>query len=157
MRDLLDEYSEVGRVVIYGGFMGSLNRIIKVCEACNWNYIRVDGKGWSSDLEGDYLDNFQDKIIEIPRIAFVAHPASGGLGLTLTASPVIIYWDNDFNAESRVQSEERCHRPGMDENRGCTIIDLLHLPPDYLVLENLKKKRRLQSLTLGEIKEAFNE
>ncbi len=156
LRDLLDEYGEVGRVVVYGGFQGSIDRIIKICEACNWAWIRADGRGWSSDLDGDFLENFQEKVIDIPRIAFIGQPGAAGMGLTLTASPVIIYYSNDFNAENRMQSEERTHRIGMDTNRGCTIIDLLHLPTDYLILENLKQKRHLQSLTLGQIKESFD-
>lgn len=156
LRDLFDEYSDVGRTITYGGFQGSIDRIIKVCEACKWDWIRADGRGWTSSLDGDPLINFQDKIIDIPRLAFVGQPGAAGMGLTLTASPVIIYYSNDFNAESRMQSEERAHRPGMDLNRGCTIIDLLHLPPDYLVLENLIKKRNLQALTLGQIKESFD-
>ncbi len=157
LRDLLDEYGEVGRVVVYGGFQGSIDRIIKICESCNWAWIRADGRGWSSNLDGDFLDNFQNKVINIPRIAFIGQPGAAGMGLTLTASPVIIYYSNDFNAESRMQSEERTHRIGMDTNRGCTIIDLLHLPTDYLVLENLKQKRHLQSLTLSQIKGSFDD
>ncbi|MEE9548741.1 MAG: DEAD/DEAH box helicase [Nitrosomonadaceae bacterium] len=157
LRDLLDEYGEVGRVVAYGGFQGSVDRIISICEACNWAWIRADGRGWSSDLDGNFLENFQEKVIDIPRIAFVGQPGAAGMGLTLTASPVIIYYSNDFDAEHRMQSEERTHRIGMDTNRGCTIIDLLHLPTDYLILKNLKQKRHLQSLTLGQIKESFDD
>ena len=157
LRDLFDEYGEVGRTVVYGGFQGSIDRIITICEACNWAWIRADGRGWSSDLDGEHLDNFQNKVIDIPRIAFVGQPGAAGMGLTLTASPVIIYYSNDFNAESRMQSEQRTHRIGMDTNRGCTIIDLLHLPTDYLILENLKQKCHLQSLTLGQIKESFDD
>jgi SNF2 family DNA or RNA helicase len=158
LRDLLDEYSEVGRVVIYGGFTGSIDKIVSICEDAGWNYIRVDGRGWHSNLQDDnHLEVFQNKVVEHPRVAFIGQPGAAGMGLTLTASPVIIYYSNDFNAESRIQSEDRIHRPGADHNRGCTIIDLLHLQTDYLVLENLKKKRELQSLTLGEIAKAIGD
>ncbi|MFX1512751.1 MAG: hypothetical protein ACFFCQ_09210 [Promethearchaeota archaeon] len=151
LRDLLDEYSEVGRLVIYAGFTGSVDRCVAICEANKWEWIRVDGRGWHSSLLGDHLTNFQDKLQEHPRIAFIGQPSAAGMGLTLTASPAIIYYSNDFNAESRIQSEDRIHRPGMDINRGATIIDLLHLPTDYLVLENLRKKRQLQSISMGEV------
>lgn len=152
LRDLLDEYSEIGRIVIYAGFTGSIDRCVRICQDLKWDYIRVDGRGWHSNLSEDYLDNFQNQTEKYPRIAFIGQPGAAGMGLTLTASPVIIYYSNDFNAESRVQSEDRIHRPG---SRGCTIIDLLHLKTDYLVLNNLKKKRDLQSITMGEIKECF--
>jgi hypothetical protein len=150
--ELLDEYMEIGRVVIYGGFTGSVDRIVAICEANGWAWIRVDGRGWHSNIPGDPLSNFQDELEKYPRIAFIGQPGAAGMGITLTASPVIIYYSNDFNGESRIQSEDRIHRIGMDTNRGATIIDLIHLPTDELVLTNLKQKRDLQSLTLGDLK-----
>lgn len=153
LRELLDFYSEVGRVVIYGGFTGSIDRVINICTDMKWETIRVDGRGWESSLSDDeHLDNFQDELIAFPRVAFVAQPSSGGFGITLTSSPVIIYYSNDFNAESREQSEERIHRIGMDKNWGATIIDLVHLQTDQLILDNLKKKRRLQAIALNDVK-----
>ena len=77
------------------------------------------------------------------------------MGLTLTASSEIVYFSNDFNGESRAQSEDRCHRPGMDLNKGCTITDLIHLPSDKLILDNLKAKRRLELMSLGQYTEAL--
>lgn len=86
---------------------------------------------------------------------FVGHPGSAGMGLTLTASPAIIYYSNDFNFESRIQSEDRIHRLGMDVNIGATIIDIINLPSDKMVLENLNKKRILQSISMGEIEDSL--
>lgn len=70
------------------------------------------------------------------------------MGLTLTASKFICYYSNDYNAESRQQSEDRIHRAGMDTNVAPTIIDLIHLPTDLMVLENLRNKKDLQHMTL---------
>jgi hypothetical protein len=55
-----------------------------------------------------------------------------------------------------MQAEDRIHRIGMDKNRGALIIDLIHLPTDQLVLDNLKKKKALQSMTMGELEAAFS-
>lgn len=155
LRDLLDEYGEVGRLVIYGGFQGSIDRIEEIVKGVGWETITVDGRGWRSSLEGDPLTNFQDCQVDIPKLAFIAQPSSGGMGITLHASPAIVYYSNDYNAESRLQSEDRIHRAGMDTNIGATIIDLLHLPSDQLVLDSLKKKRRLQSIALGQLAECY--
>jgi hypothetical protein len=76
------------------------------------------------------------------------------MGLTLTASPSIVYYSNDFNSEARTQSEDRIHRPGCT---GTNIIDLIHLPTDLRVLENLKAKRTLEKMTLGDIGDAIEE
>ena len=77
------------------------------------------------------------------------------MGLTFNISPVALYYSNDFDGEARMQSEDRIHRLGMDLNRAALIIDLIHLPTDTLVLNNLKKKKKLQSMTLGDIDDAF--
>ena len=145
-------------MVVYAAFTASIDRVVEICRKYAWEVIRVDGRGWQwigdhpVDGELDMLKTFQrEGGHDAARVVFVGHPGSAGMGLTLTASPSIVYYSNDFNAESRIQSEDRIHRAGMDVARGATIIDLIHLPTDRLVLENLKKKRELQSLTLGEL------
>jgi len=164
-KDLLSQHEETGRIVTYAGFTGSIDRVVSLCKAKKWSVIRVDGRGWvyidavteavSNIKPVDLLDIFQDKLEQYPLVAFVGHPGSAGMGLTLTASPSVVYFSNDFNAESRIQSEDRIHRPGMDVNKGATIYDLLHLPTDYQVLDNLKAKRKLQSVSLGELDSAL--
>ncbi len=158
-KELLDEYEDVGRLVTYAGFTGSIDRIVETAKEQGWETIQVDGRGWKcswgrvSDVE--MIEEFQSKRMD--RIDFIGHPQSGGMGLTLTASPAICYYSNDFNYESRAQSEDRIHRPGMDQYKGATIYDLLHLPTDRLVLDNLKKKERLQSMSLGRFKAQIQE
>jgi len=151
--DILDEHIDIGRIVFYAGFTGSIERLVDICKKCDWETIRADGHGWKTSFDGDPLEEFQNG--KLPRIAFIGQPGAAGTGLTLTASPTICYYSNDFDADHRIQSEDRCHRIGMDTNRGCTIIDIVHLPTDELVINNLKKKRALQSLTLGEISEVL--
>jgi hypothetical protein len=45
----------------------------------------------------------------------------------------------------------------MSINRGALIIDLIHLPTDQIVIDNLKKKKKLQYLTMGEVEAVFQE
>jgi len=70
---------------------------------------------------------------------------------------MIVYFSNTFNADDRIQSEDRIHRIGMDVNRGAVIVDLVHLESDMYVRDNLKKKRVLQSITLGELQQYMEE
>lgn len=155
LKELLDLHEEGGRIVIFAGFTGSVDRCVGIAKRQGWEWIRVDGRGWTSSIEGgpeQLLDRFQnDRTIE--KLAFIGQPGAAGMGLNLTASPSIVYYSNDFNAESRIQSEDRIHRPGMDVNLGATIYDLICLPSDMLVLNNLKRKRRLQDLSLGQMAE----
>lgn len=152
LNDIIDEHEDVGRLVVYAGFTGSVDKVVEVFKNLQWDYIRVDGRGWASSLEGspeELLLLFQGKCDK--KIGFIGQPGAAGMGLTLTASPTVVYYSNDFNAESRIQSEDRIHRMGMDTNRGATIIDIINLPSDQLVLDNLKKKRKLQALSLGQV------
>jgi hypothetical protein len=155
--DLLDEYSDVGRLVVFGGFTGSIDIICEVIVKQGWDYIRLDGRGWSATFPGNDLDLLQRFQSGDGKVAFVGQPGAAGMGLTLTASPAIVYYSNDFNFESRIQSEDRIHRPGMDYNRGATIIDLIHLPSDQYVLDNLKLKKTLQRMSMGDVQNLYKE
>ena len=161
VRDLLEENEDQGRIVLFAGFQGSIDRIVGICHKQQWNVVKVDGRGWKILPCDDtkipktvkplsYWANLDN-----PRVAFVAHPESGGMGLTLTESRMAVFYSNDFKPESRMQAEDRIHRPGIDENKGATIVDLFHLGTDRKVLSVLRDNRRLEKLTLGEVQEAL--
>lgn len=170
LEDLLDDHEEVGRLIVWAGFTGSIDRICDICHRKGWSTLRVDGRGYTSHdvlghtiADGTYLDcmdasnpNRKQLLIDYPKVCFVGHPKAGGMALTLTASPTELYYSNSFDGEARMQSEDRFHRIGMDTNRGATIIDIIHLPTDKLILDNLLKKKRLQSLTMGQLAEVMN-
>lgn len=155
LSEIIADHDEDGRLVIYGAFTGSIDRIRRIVTNSGWEYISADGRGWHSTLtckpktKQGMLNAFQDKK-NGRQIAFIGQPGAAGMGLTLTASNEIVYFSNDFNAESRIQSEDRIHRMGMDLNKGATITDLVQLPSDLLIRDSLIKKRRLQDMTLGE-------
>lgn len=161
IRQLLEENEEQGRLVIFAGFTGSIDRITAICLKHKWAVIRVDGRGWKVyDLDGnpihqvkplDYWADLDNNV----RVVFVAHPRSGGLGLTLTESRMAVFYSNDFNGESRSQAEDRIHRMGMDENKGATIVDLIHLPTDEKVRDILRGNRKLELMALGDLQAVF--
>ncbi len=130
------------RVVIFAGYI----------ESVKWVRERMTSLGWmtinAADADiAETLKKFMDTSID-EKIAFVNHPKSGGTGLNLTASDTIIYYSNDFDGESRMQSEDRIHRPGC---LGANIIDLYHLPTDKYVRCNLENKKKLQKVTMQEM------
>lgn len=169
--DLLDQNADQKRIVFFAGFTGSLERITKVCQREGWDTMRVDGRGWkierltghpnedgSPQTEIIKLDNPMDYWIANAerRVAFVAHPKSGGVSLTLCpqanrpGAVMAVFYSNDFNPASRSQAEDRIHRTGMDENKGAVIVDLFHLPTDRRVLEVLRQNRKLEKMTMGD-------
>jgi SNF2 family DNA or RNA helicase len=156
---LLEENEDQGRLVLFAGFQGSIDRIVDICHKQQWNVVKVDGRGWK------ILPCTDEKVprnvkplsywadLDNPRVAFVAHPESGGMGLTLTESRMAVFYSNSFKPEDRMQAEDRIHRPGIDKNKGATIVDLFHLGTDRKVLNVLRDNRRLEKMTLGEVQE----
>ncbi|MHC4299393.1 MAG: DEAD/DEAH box helicase [Planctomycetota bacterium] len=163
LRDLLEENEDQGRLVVFAGFQGSNDRVVDICHKQCWDVVKVDGRGWKVlKHDGEKtprgtkpLDYWAD--MDNERVVFVAHPASGGMGLTLTEARMAVFYSNDFTPESRMQAEDRIHRPGIDENKGATIVDLFHLGTDRKVLNVLRDNRRLEKLTLGEMQEMLDE
>jgi len=90
-----------------------------------------------------------DNKTDFPKVAFVGNPGAGGFGLNLTASSVEVFYSNSFKAEDRAQAIDRIHRPGADHNRGCMIIDLIHLPQDEGVLQSHERKIDLMHMSMG--------
>jgi hypothetical protein len=170
LKEDLEDHEELGRLIVWGGFTGTIDRICRICQSEGWAVLRVDGRGYCGlDSEGKVLDDMEclmamdashprkaELLEKYPKLCFVGHPKAGGMALTLTASPTEIFFSNDFSGEGRLQAEDRFHRAGMDKNRGATIIDYIHLPTDAYVLENLKKKKDLQKISMGELEDALN-
>ena len=158
LRDLLDEHEGIGRFIVYGAYQASIDRIVGIAQEKEWLTIRVDGRGWDKSAlfsNLDPLDCFQTYRERFPKVCFIGHPASAGVSLTLTASPSILYFSNDFNAVNRMQSQARIHRLSQMHPH-LTIFDLIHLPVDELVLDNLTNKETLQAITMGDIDKAVN-
>lgn len=155
VKQLLDECEETGRIVLFAAFTGTIDRLVKLCHFKSWAVVRCDGRGMvafdkeGKQLKADALRYWKDW--QNQRVAFVAHPESGGYGLTLTESRMAVHFSNVFKSEVRVQADERIHRPGADENVGVEIVDIAHLPSDERVMETVKEDRRVELMSLGKI------
>jgi SNF2 family DNA or RNA helicase len=69
----------------------------------------VEYRGETSDKDRELaVDSFQAGQVT----AFVGQPQSGGVGIPLFAATTVIYYSNDFNLRTRLQSEDRAHRKG---------------------------------------------
>ena len=155
LKMLLDENEETGRIVVFAGFTGSVDKVVKLCLKQKWNVVRCDQGNFqvfTHDGEGvseEPLDFWAN--MDHPRIAFCANPESGGMSLTLVEARTAVYWSNSWKPEYRIQSEDRIHRIGMDLNKGCLIVDLIHLPSDERVLQVIRENRKLELMTMGEL------
>jgi SNF2 family DNA or RNA helicase len=101
----------------------------------------------SDDDRNDIVKNFQNP--NHPLKYFVGNPATAGYGLTLTEANLVVYYANDFNLETRIQSEDRAHRIGQKNN--VTYIDLVcEGSIDEQIVKALRAKIDIGAKVLGE-------
>ena len=104
---------------------------------------------------GDTTDNARNDIVKQFQSPdsklrfFVGNPATAGYGLTLTEADLVVYYANDFNLETRIQSEDRAHRIGQKNN--VTYIDLITEGSiDEKIVKSLRDKIDIGAQVLGE-------
>lgn len=161
LRRELDRCEPHGRIVIAAAFQGSVDRCISICTERGWALAVVDGRGWRCyDAMGglirkakpmDFWETHRGKV------AFIGNPESCSYGLTLTLAHTLVFYDNNFKAEKRLQMEDRIHRMSMDKVKGACIVDFVHLPIDELVINTLKDNKRLELMSLGAVGEMIGE
>ena len=163
---LLDELTDIAeaggtRAIVWAAFQGSIDKLKLQIIEFGWNVVKVDGRGTEflstdsdtaiTDFDTRLLqDEFQLRNLDKP-LVFLGNPDAASEGLTLTRASTMIFYSNSFKGDKRRQAEDRFHRIGMDENVCPRVIDLIHLPTDQLVVDNLKAKKDLEALTQGEI------
>ena len=152
--ECLEEAESRGRIVVYAAFQGSNDIIEDVFKECGWDYIRIDGTGYRNSLGVDHQEAiriFQDRT-DLRKIGVFGHPGSAAYGLNFTAAVITVFYSNTYKADHREQAINRTHRPG---SQGTVIIDLMYLPTDELVLQKITDKKRIEDLTMDEIKNCF--
>ena len=145
---MLDTIEEMdGKVIIWSRFRHDIKKIRKALEKDYGSGCVVTYYGDTSQEDRDKaIDRFQND--EGTRF-FVGNAQTAGRGLTLTAATNVIYYSNDFNLETRIQSEDRCHRIGQKNN--VLYVDLV--VPDSIdihIVKVLQSKITLAGKTLGE-------
>jgi hypothetical protein len=91
----------------------------------------------------------------------LAQPHAGGHGLNLIAATEVVYLSNDWSLGIRLQSEDRCHRPG--QKHPVTYIDVIAVGPkgqrtiDWTVYQALIKKQELAHLTASAWRQKLEE
>ena len=139
LMDLLE--LEEGNVIIWAHFRQSLYDIIHaVQEKYGVESVIPYYGSVSQKSREEAVSRFQDQ--NDPARFFIGNPQSAGMGLTLTAADLAIYYSNSYSLEQRIQSEDRHHRIG--QTRVARYIDLV--TPDTIdekVLSALRSKKSL--------------
>ena len=142
----IDEMS--GKVIIWATWVYDLERIVtKLRERYGEDSAEAFYGATPQDKRQKIVKDFQKK--EHPLRFFVGNPKTGGDGLTLTAATNVIYWNNSYDLETRIQSEDRAHRIGQD--RHVLYVDLISPNTvDEKILQALKSKISIAQEVLGE-------
>lgn len=149
MTELLEICEEVsGKAIIWSRFRHDIQQITK-------NINNAFGEGSAAAYFGDTPDDERQRIVrtfqepESKLRFFVGNPQTAGYGLTLTEANTVVYYANDFNLETRIQSEDRCHRIG--QHNPVTYIDLMADGTiDERIIKSLRQKIDIGAKVLGE-------
>lgn len=143
---LMDCINEAqGKIIVWSRFIYDLKKISEILKKEKIDHVTYHGEIKQQDREANINKFRSDPNCKV----FLAQPASGGTGLNLAVADTVIYFSNDFNADTRWQSEDRAHRIGQKNN--VTYIDLVSANTiDEEILDSLKNKKSLADALLDD-------
>jgi len=146
---LLDILEQVeGRVIIWTTYTNSLREIVSLL-ASMYGEKSVAGYSGETPQEKrmDIVTRFQDANSGLR--FFVGQPKAGGTGITLTAASHVVYYSNDYDLVTRLQSEDRAHRIGQEKPVVYHDIECLDTI-DSVIVDALVSKREIASVITGD-------
>ena len=145
LKEILEEHD--GKAIIWSRFRYDIQQITKMLND-------TFGQGCAASYYGDTSDDERQRAVDDFQNSehlkfFVGNPSTAGYGLTLTEADLVIYYANDFNLETRAQSEDRAHRIGQKNN--VTYVDLISEGTiDERIVKSLQSKIDIGAKVLGE-------
>jgi SNF2 family DNA or RNA helicase len=140
MEQIRDESS--GPTIVWARFTRDIDKLL---DLLGKGAVRYDGKISQDDAEKNKL-RFQKGDADW----FVGTTQKGGPGLTLTISKHTVYYANSFKLIDRLQSEDRPHRAGMDDNAVLYTDIVCPGTMDEKTVVNLREKRDISVGILGD-------
>lgn len=112
LKEIFEEVGEHKKVVVWCRFVEEIRIITEFLKMEGIGFTAIHGAIKAAD-RGTAVERFQtDQTVRV----FVGQVATASLGITLTAGSVVVYFSNDYSLESRLQSEDRCHRIGQESS-----------------------------------------
>ncbi|CEF63160.1 SWI/SNF-related matrix-associated actin-dependent regulator of chromatin subfamily A member 5 [Strongyloides ratti] len=136
--------SQGSRVLIFSQFIGTLDILEDYMTMRNFTYHRFDGSTLYMERQ-EFIDEFQEKGSET--FAFLISTRAGGLGITLTAADVVIFYDVDWNPQVDLQAADRAHRIGQKKEVKVFRI-ITEGTIDERICETAERKLRLDNLVI---------
>jgi SNF2 family DNA or RNA helicase len=96
-----------GQFIVWAMFEEEINQLMAALKEAGLRAASYYGATPQADRDR-IIDDFQEGRLDV----FVGHAAAAGIGITLTAAQVAVYYSCSFDNELRLQSEDRNHRIG---------------------------------------------
>ncbi|XP_036120535.1 lymphoid-specific helicase isoform X4 [Molossus molossus] len=131
------------KVLLFSQMTRMLDILIDYCHFRNFNFSRLDGSMSYSERETNMHNFNTDPDVFI----FLVSTRAGGLGINLTAADTVIIYDSDWNPQSDLQAQDRCHRIG--QTKPVVVYRLVTANTiDQKIVERAAAKRKLEKLII---------
>ncbi|XP_068817330.1 lymphoid-specific helicase isoform X4 [Capricornis sumatraensis] len=131
------------KVLLFSQMTRMLDILMDYCHFRNFNFSRLDGSMSYSEREKNIHSFNTDPDVFI----FLVSTRAGGLGINLTAADTVIIYDSDWNPQSDLQAQDRCHRIG--QTRPVVVYRLVTANTiDQKIVERAAAKRKLEKLII---------
>ncbi|XP_050016353.1 lymphoid-specific helicase [Alexandromys fortis] len=141
---MLPELKKRGhKVLVFSQMTSMLDILMDYCQLRNFTFSRLDGSMSYSEREKNIYSFNMDPDVFL----FLVSTRAGGLGINLTAADTVIIYDSDWNPQSDLQAQDRCHRIG--QTKPVVVYRLVTANTiDQKIVERAAAKRKLEKLII---------
>uniref|UniRef100_A0A6Q2Y281 Proliferation-associated SNF2-like protein n=1 Tax=Esox lucius TaxID=8010 RepID=A0A6Q2Y281_ESOLU len=141
---MLPELKKRGhKVLIFSQMTSILDLLMDFCYLRGYQYSRLDGSMAYADREENMKKFSSDPDVFL----FLLSTRAGGLGINLTAADTVIIFDSDWNPQSDLQAQDRCHRIG--QTKPVVVYRLVTANTiDQKILDRASAKRKLEKMVI---------
>ncbi|XP_009887137.1 PREDICTED: lymphoid-specific helicase [Charadrius vociferus] len=141
---MLPELKKRGhKVLLFSQMTMMLDILMDYCYLRDFKFSRLDGSMSYSERE----ENMHQFNTDPEVFVFLVSTRAGGLGINLTAADTVIIYDSDWNPQSDLQAQDRCHRIG--QTKPVVVYRLVTANTiDQKIVERAAAKRKLEKLII---------
>ncbi|XP_052532933.1 lymphoid-specific helicase isoform X2 [Tympanuchus pallidicinctus] len=141
---MLPELKKRGhKVLMFSQMTMMLDILMDYCYLRGFKFSRLDGSMSYADREENMHQFNNDPEVFL----FLVSTRAGGLGINLTAADTVIIYDSDWNPQSDLQAQDRCHRIG--QTKPVVVYRLVTANTiDQKIVERAAAKRKLEKLII---------
>jgi SNF2 family DNA or RNA helicase len=148
LSSLLEAIAEPHKVIVWAVFRADYEAIRGVAKALGYDHVEING-----EISAKEKDEAVHRFNHDPSCRLLlGHPASGGVGVNLTAASYSIYYSRNFSLENDIQSEARNYRGGSEVHEKITRYDLIAKGTiDELIARRLAEKQVISQKVLQDL------